>query len=273
MTDVPAPRTPAGTEALLRLRRSVAGALLVLDFDGTLSPIVPRPDEARPLPGVIDIVEGLARAGAAVALLTGRPADVAAELAGLGADSRVEVVGHYGWQRWQAGELTGPEAPEALHRARRGLAAALGEVDPGVRIEDKGLSLVIHTRQAGRPDHELSRLRPPLAALAAETGLELASGRLVWELRVPGIDKGAALTDLVARHRPEVVLVAGDDIGDLPAFQVAGELRRDGMLLLRIAASGPGAPMELAGEADLVVAGPVGVRALLATLGGGVTEP
>lgn len=272
MTDVPAPRTAAGVEALQRLQHSVAGALLVLDFDGTLSPIVPRPDDARPLPGVIGIVERLAVAGAHVALLTGRPADVAAELAGLEAHSQVEVVGHYGWQRWQAGELTGPDAPEGLHRARGRLAAALGEVDPGVRIEDKGLSLVVHTRQASRPDNELARLRPRLARLAAETGLELAAGRLVWELRVPGVDKGAALADLVARHHPEVVLVAGDDVGDLPAFRVAGELRRHGTLVLRIAASSPGAPMELAGEADLVVAGPVGVRALLATLGGGVGE-
>ncbi len=66
----------------------------------------------------------------------------------------------------------------------------------GVRIEDKGDALAVHTRGAADPDAALAGLRGPLQALAERTELMLEPGRRVIELRPPGTDKGMALTEL-----------------------------------------------------------------------------
>jgi trehalose 6-phosphate phosphatase len=86
---------------------------------------------------------------------------------------------------------------------------------------------------------------------------------MVWELR-PQVhsDKGDAVRRVVASSGAQAVLVAGDDLGDLPAFAVAGELGGG----LRVAVRSAEAPAELLDAADLVVDGPEGVRDLLERL-------
>jgi trehalose 6-phosphate phosphatase len=78
--------------------RLVAGAstvALCLDFDGTLAPIVDDPEQARPLPGVVDLLGTLAARFAAVAVVSGRPASYLAEHA---AAAGVRYLGMYGLQ-------------------------------------------------------------------------------------------------------------------------------------------------------------------------------
>ena len=111
----------------------------------------------------------------------------------------------------------------------------------------------------------LAALRGPLAGLAAETGLAVEPGRLVIELRPPGMDKGAALTALVAERGAGAVLFAGDDLGDLAAFAAVRALRDGGHPGVTVC-SASGEVSELAAEADLVVDGPGGVAALLGWL-------
>lgn len=264
---LPPPATAAGRAGLVALLRRPQAALVVVDFDGTLAPIVTRPQDARALPGTAALLDRLARRAAGVAVLTGRGAAEAARLAGLGPGSQVEVVGHYGWQRWVAGRLESPPPHPGVAAARAALPGLLAGAEAGVQVEDKGLSLVVHTRQAGDPQGELERLRPALADLAARAGLELLGGRLVWELRPGGTDKGAALRALAERHpRARALLLAGDDVGDLPAFQAAAALRGRGVAALLVAVDGEGAPAELAAAADLSLAGPAALTGLLAGL-------
>ena len=123
----------------------------------------------------------------------------------------------------------------------------------------------MHTRRAADPAGALAALREPLAGLAADTGLVVEPGRLVIELRPPGMDKGAALTALVAERKAGPVLFAGDDLGDLAAFGAVRALREDGHPGLTVC-SASGEVSELAAEADLVVDGPGGVAALLGSL-------
>ena len=72
---------------------------------------------------------------------------------------------------------------------------------PAWALEDKGSSLAVHTRRLPQPEQAWAAVRAPLAELAARHGLGLLEGRLVWELRVPGTDKGTALSALVAERR------------------------------------------------------------------------
>lgn len=139
----------------------------------------------------------------------------------------------------------------------------------GTWTEDKGRSLAVHTRRAADPDGALEQLRMPLGELAAEHGLAVEPGRMVVELRPPGVDKGAALTGFLAERAAGSVLYAGDDLGDLAAYAAVEKLRGEGLPALLVY-SGPvtGEPpvRELADRADLVVAGPGGVAALLEQL-------
>jgi trehalose 6-phosphate phosphatase len=154
--------------------------------------------------------------------------------------------------------------PSALKVNCHGVVAAAGD-DPGVWIEDKRLSLVVHTRRAADPAGALAALRAPVTALCEELGLECHDGKLVLEVRLPGFDKGAALRALVAETGPRQVLYAGDDVGDLPAFAEIARLRAEGLAAWSIAAASAELP-ELSQAADISVSGPAGVVELLVQL-------
>lgn len=261
------PATQAGRAALGRLRTSLTGALLVFDFDGTLSPIVPDPDRARAHPEVPGLLAALARLGARVAVLTGRPAALAVDYGSLAEVGRLVVLGHYGAERWEGGEVMATAAPPGVETARRRLPDLLADAQApaDTYVEDKGRAVAVHTRRCPDPQAAFELLAPVLAELAEETGLVLEPGRLVLELRPGGGDKGAALRDLVAEVRPEVLLFAGDDLGDLPAFDAVDVLRAEGQLALLVC-SGSTEVTALAERADLVVDGPDGVVALLRSI-------
>jgi trehalose 6-phosphate phosphatase len=264
---MPVARTAEGKAGLAAIRREPGRALIATDFDGTLAPIVSDPREARADPGAVAGLRELAGLVGTLAVITGRPAAEAVELGGFDGISGLIVLGHYGLERWQEGAVTAPEPPPGVAAARErlpGVLADAGAAD-GVRIEDKGSALAVHTRRAADPAGALAALGEALAGLAADVGLVVEPGRLVIELRPPGMDKGAALTGLVAERKAGPVLFAGDDLGDLAAFAAVRELRGEGHPGVAVC-SASGEVSELTAEADLVVDGPGGVAALLSGL-------
>jgi trehalose 6-phosphate phosphatase len=264
---LPAPRTAEGRAGLAAIRQDPGTALIAMDFDGTLSPIVADPREARAHPGAVAGLRGLAGLVGTLAVITGRPAGEAVELGGFGSIPGLIVLGHYGWERWEDGALAAPPPPPGVATARARLPELLAEAGApeGTRIEDKGSALAVHTRRTADPAAALAAVADPLADLAAATGLTLEPGRLVIELRPPGMDKGSALTALAAERKSAAILFAGDDLGDLPAFGAVRALRAAGHPGLTVC-SASGEVSELAAEADLVVAGPDEVAALLSAL-------
>ena len=257
------PRTAAGRDGLAALRADPARALVALDYDGTLAPVVDDPARAVPAAGAADALAALAPRLGRVALVTGRPADVAVSLSGLADLPGLVVLGQYGLQRWEAGGLTTPEEPPGLADLR-GLVPPLLAPE-GAALEDKGLSLVVHTRGCADPTGAQQRLEAPLRALAEPRGLEVHRGRMVLELRLPGSDKRGALLSL-ADPAPSAVLFAGDDLGDLPAFAAVEELRHRGVPGLTVCSASDEGPPALRERADVVVDGPDGLVALLREL-------
>ncbi len=267
MPGLPSPRTEAGEAGLTALLRTPARALIALDFDGTLSPIVDDPAAARAHPGAVDALRRLAPLAGTVAVITGRAAPAAVELGGLDRVPGLLVLGQYGRQRWESGTLTSPPAPPGVADARQqlpGVLAAAG-APGGVWTEDKGDALAVHTRRAAGPQEVMERLRGPLADLAERTGLAVEPGRMVIELRPPGSDKGQALKTLARARSAAAVMYCGDDLGDEPAFRAVAELRGEGLPGLAVC-SGSTEVAELAELADLVVDGPDGVVVLLDAL-------
>ena len=267
MTARPRPGTPEGQAGLDALLAAPEHALVAADFDGTLSPIVDRPDEARAHPGAVPALTALAAVVGTVAVITGRPPAAAVRLGGLETVPGLVVLGHYGWQRWQDGQLTAPASPPGVDAARAALPGLLTEAGAadGTWIEDKTHALAVHTRRAADPDAALARLSGPLGELAGRLGLAAEPGRFVIELRPPGVDKGAALTGLVRERAARSVLFCGDDLGDLPAFAAVRALRARGVPGCTVASASPESP-RVAAAADLVVDGPDGIVALLAAL-------
>jgi trehalose 6-phosphate phosphatase len=264
VTDLLHSGTPEGQAGLDALLTSPRQALIATDFDGTLAPIVADPRAARALPAAVPALRRLAPAVGTLAVITGRPAADAVAYGGLDAVPGLIVLGHYGWQRWQDGTLTGPDSPAAVQAARQALPGLLGQAGApdGTWIEDKGHALAVHTRRAADPEAALRLLRGPLDDLAARLGLAVEPGRMVIELRPPGMDKGTALTGLVTERDAGSVMFCGDDLGDLPAFAAVRALRAEGTPGCAVASASPETP-QVAAVADLVVHGPEGTVALL----------
>jgi trehalose 6-phosphate phosphatase len=267
VTHPPRAATPEGQAGLDALLSRPRQALIGTDFDGTLAPIVADPRAARALPGAVPALRRLAQAVGTLAVITGRPAADAVAYGGLDAVPGLIVLGHYGWQRWQDGELTGPGSPPAVQAARQALPGVLSQAGApdGTWVEDKGDALAVHTRRTAAPEPALRQLRGPLEDLAARLGLAAEPGRMVIELRPPGVDKGTALTGLVTERAADAVLFCGDDLGDLTAFAAVRALRADGIPGCAVASASAESP-QVAAAADLVVDGPEGIVALLAAI-------
>jgi trehalose 6-phosphate phosphatase len=267
MTEPPRSASPEGQAGLDALRADPRQALIATDFDGTLSPIVPDPQAARAHPEAVPALAALAKAVGTLAVITGRPAAEAVALGGFDAVPGLVVLGHYGSERWQDGELTAPPPSPAIRAARAALPGVLAAAaaPAGTRIEDKEYALAVHTRRAADPQAALRGLRGPLGDLAAELGLTMEPGRLVIELRPPGVDKGTALIGLVRERGAGSVLFCGDDLGDLPAFAAVRTLRARGLPGCAVASASEESH-QVAEAADLVVPGPDGIVALLAEL-------
>ena len=261
------PRTASGRAGLAALLAAPGQALVGLDFDGTLAPIVSDPAAARALPGIPAVLRRLGGLIGTLALITGRAAAEAVQYAELDRVPGALVLGHYGRQRWSAGTLTEPPPPPGVAEVRAALAGILAGAGaaPGTWVEDKGDSFAVHTRRAPEPGPALDRLRAPLDGLAARTGLVAEPGRLVIELRPPGSDKGQALRGLAAERDPSAILYGGDDLGDRPAFAAVRELAAAGTPGLTVCSVSAEVTV-LADEADLVVDGPPGILALLTAL-------
>jgi len=264
---LPTPRTAEGQAGLAAILSDPGRALIAADFDGTLAPIVADPAAAWAHPAAAPALRALSGQVGTLAIITGRPAMTAVELGGFGAIPGLIVLGHYGWEQWQDGQLTTQPSPAGVATARAELPALLAGAGAanGTWVEDKGHALAVHTRRATDPAAALATVAGPLAELARRTGLRLEPGRLVLELRPRGSDKGAALTSLVAKRRCRAILFAGDDLGDLAAFAAVRDLRAAGHPGLTVC-SGSAEVTGLAAEADLVVDGPDQVAALLAAL-------
>ena len=90
---------------------ALPGALVALDFDGTLAPIVADPTASRPVAGAIEALSALAGAGAQIAVITGRDAATAVGLGGFDTVPGLVVAGLYGAETWHDGELSAPDEP------------------------------------------------------------------------------------------------------------------------------------------------------------------
>jgi trehalose 6-phosphate phosphatase len=221
-------------------RLRAADIALFLDVDGTLLEIEREPGAVHVPEHLCRILEQLqAATRGALALVSGRSLD---QLDRLFSPLRFSAAGLHGLERRNLGLRTVRAAPdpEVLEKARQRLTA-FAEVNQGILLEDKGLTLALHYRKA-------PHLADAAIALAGQTvaesagALVLLHGKMVCELKPPGMDKGRAIAAFLEEppfvgRRP---VFAGDDLTDEAGFAAINER---GGVSVRIGESRPTAAL------------------------------
>jgi trehalose 6-phosphate phosphatase len=235
-------------DPLSPLREAPERSALIFDVDGTLAPIVPRPELAAVPPTTRAELERLAARYLLLAFVSGRPGTEAEGILGV---AGARYVGNHGLEL-DARALALVPAIEAFRDS------------VGLDVEDKGLTLTYHFREA--EDEEAARAGlAEVATRAQAAGLVPRWGRKVLEIR-PNVDadKGTAVLALIQESGAERALYAGDDTTDLDAFSALADSGLD--RVVRIAVDSAEAPLALGREADLVVTGPDELATLLKRL-------
>lgn len=242
---------------------------LLVDFDGSLSPIVERAEDARPLEGVTDVLARLAAGLGRVAIVSGRPVGFLARH--LPVDG-LALVGLYGMEQSVGGEYRVDQRVEPYLVA---VAAATAELEarlPRELVEPKsGISVTLHWRPV--PD-QAEHIVAVAREIGARHGLAELRTRMAIELRPPiDVDKGAPTRALVDGFA--VGAFAGDDFGDLPAFAALTQAVTEERLerAIRIGVHSSEAPAELADVVDIAVDGPSGLLALLTRVADEIGQP
>ena len=269
------PETARGvtrSELIEALLAAPGSAAILTDVDGTLAPIVERPEEARVPQRAGELLEELSRRFGLVACISGRQALEARRL--VGADG-VAYAGNHGLELLPPGEAE-PSLDSALDATGPAAQRFVVGLDPeelgraGLRLEDKGPIQALHWRGAA-DESTAESLAGEIAEQAARAGLKPHWGRKVLELRpAAGGGKDAAVSALLGGHDLSVAAYAGDDRTDLDAFRRLRDLRGEGTLAAAfcVGVISPEAPAELAEQADLRVEGPAGWLAILEHLAG-----
>lgn len=264
---MPSNAGPSRTDVVDSIRACLPRVLVATDFDGTLAPLVADPERSEPADGAVEALGVLGRAGARIAVITGRDAATVVRLGRFADVPGLQVAGLYGAESWHDGRLDTRDVPPSLDTVRERLPETLAGAgaDPAVWIEDKRLSLVVHTRTAADPRAEFAALTGPVRALADELHLEVHPGSNVLEIRLPGYDKAGALAGLLDAHHPRAALYLGDDLGDLPAFGEIVRRREAGLAAYGVGVLSSAAP-GLADAADVTVPDPAAATAFLQAL-------
>lgn len=200
---------PEGMAALREFMRP--HTLIALDYDGTLAPIMPRPEQAAMRDSTREALVQLAKR-LPVVIITGRSrTDVMGFITGIPVD---EVIGSHGIETAGTG---GARFLRQVEEWRVLLAQRLQGL-PGVEVEDKRHSLSVHYRNAADPEGARQQVAAALADLA---GLRVIGGKMVFNL-IPhdAPDKGMALLQACSRLGCERAVFIGDDDTDEYAFAI-----------------------------------------------------
>jgi trehalose 6-phosphate phosphatase len=214
--------------------------LLVSDFDGTLSEIVPEPAQAIGLTDSLLALGRLAKLLVGVVILSSRTNP---ELARFVPVPGVRLIGDSGLPKPRGDEL------RALKRFNAEAVKLLGAT-PGAWLEIKPASSAVHFRNAAISGEEVLELLRPLLR---ETGLYGGLGRKVIEVHSREATKGHSLTALMERTTAGGLVCLGDDENDLSVFEVASKLP---VPHLCVGVGSNEVPPDLFDRCDLIVEGP-----------------
>ena len=202
-------------------------AALFLDLDGTLAPIMPRPEQVGPDARRAALLDDLTRAlDGRVAVVSGRALEDLDRIL----EGRVPAIAAvHGLVRRGAHGVDRAKPHADLDHARSVLRD-LARSDKGLLFEDKGLSVALHYRNV---PSAADAVIEAAERLAQSSELVLQLGDMVAELRTPGQDKGKSVSAFL-REAPfdgACPVFVGDDLTDEDGFVAAARLGGYGVLV------------------------------------------
>ena len=210
------------------LTRDVA---LFLDFDGTLVDLAATPNAIKVDPGLDDVMAQLAwHLNGAVAVITGRPIEAIDKH--LNGAVRAVAGIHGAERRTSLGHVIHSDFPSAALDPAREQMAAFCRQNPGLRAEDKGVSIALHFRSVPALGAEARRIVDECAA-GSHGQLERLDGNMVVELKPATARKATAMSAFMneppfAGRRPVFV---GDDLTDESAFVAVSQTNGYGVIV------------------------------------------
>jgi trehalose 6-phosphate phosphatase len=232
------------------------------DIDGTLAPIVDRPEDARVSPRCRALLSDLMSEGVGIVLITGRTLEMAQRMTNLQG-----VV--FGANHGMTIAIDGREevldaVREYESRAREVYEQTSHIMGGGVFVEVTGPNLAYHYRMANDERESRETIVETIGSAPAARGFQMREGRKVIELRPAlEINKGTALGQLADRLKAEAILCLGDDATDIDMFTATADLRNRGLDCATVAVSSEEAAPEVMANADYYVEGVPGVEWLL----------
>jgi trehalose 6-phosphate phosphatase len=210
-------------ETTLKKAAEAPCLLIMLDYDGTLSPIVRQPSEAYLLPGTLELLERLTRLpGTIVAVISGRSIS---DLSQRVPCPDIILFGNHGMER-RGVPIQLPIPLDELKRMFAEIAAELqldlGSID-GILVENKGPVVSVHYRRSD-PRRVIEIMNIVRRVARRHEGVLIVKGKKVLELRPDfPVNKGSAVTDLIKEEgrkcgKEPYAIYAGDDTTDEDAF-------------------------------------------------------
>ncbi len=228
---------------------------LLLDLDGTLSELVPNPEDSVVSPEIKDSLAQLCRKLALVAVITGRSIEQARRI--LAIDDLL-YVGSHGLEWWERGKISVPPEVQSHLQAIEELRLALQPAlpIPGVSFEDKGVSFAIHYRNAADPKEAGRQVQAGIERMGGRS-FKMVPGKMVINILPPvDLTKGTAVLTLAAERNLQAVVYIGDDVTDLDAFRAVDRLDAEGRCRgLKIGVVGEETPRAIPDEADYIIGG------------------
>ena len=238
------------------LVRSTGPTQFILDFDGTIAPIVPVPSQARLDPIILAVLPRICET-ADLTILSGRPAEFLVDqlsfLKSAKNAANIRIFGHYGLESVDIfGHLLSRFEPDPgevvlLDQMKQ---IWLNSPIPGILFEDKGYSIAFHFRNA---QDQRALLLDWIDLNLPTHGLAIRPGKMVYEV-APGSAPTKETTVMAAISGHKRAIFAGDDYGDMGVFQLFRESQATGLKTISILVQGGfETPPELLSICDIAV--------------------
>ncbi|MCL4474307.1 MAG: trehalose-phosphatase [Actinobacteria bacterium] len=259
-------------EALAPLLTDTSAAAIFLDLDGTLAPIMPRPDDVAIQPDIARLIRHLAHRYKAVTIVSGRPATGAKRIVG---NSELAYIGNHGFETLLPGHavVVHDEAQPYIPRIKELIeyCRKFEELpEQGIWLEDKTATMSFHFRRAADPQQAIDFIHKNFFPRIEELELAVTEGRKVIEVRPPvPVNKGVAVGRLLDRLDCRRAIYIGDDTTDVDALkELRKRKRRKDSFMVGVGVISDEMPAELPRYADLMVERMSGVEQVLQILSG-----
>jgi trehalose 6-phosphate phosphatase len=196
---------------------------LLLDIDGTILDLAPAPQEVW-VP--VELRKTLARleslTGGALALVSGRSLH---DIDLIFSPLQLAAIGGHGAELRPTAGAEPVVRSVALDPVLKRKLATLTELGPGILVEDKNYSLALHYRLAPDKGEVLRAAIAKICAAAPRGSIDILPGKLVFEVKMAGINKASAVRELMkyppfAGRNP---IFIGDDTTDEPVFPILSQ--------------------------------------------------